>query len=108
MCDPMKRAVRGALIFEGLANDDREAEKLITSKNVKLSPNHHHDSVGPMTGIISASMPVIITRDLEYGKTAYSTFNEGGGKVRVLHFLMLLIFPLHDHHLPDPQISKPL
>jgi len=38
MCDPMKRAVRGALIFEGLANDDREAEKLITSKNVKLSP----------------------------------------------------------------------
>ncbi len=81
MCDPMKRAVRGALIFEGLANDDREAEILITSNNVKLSPNYHHDSVGPMTGIISASMPVIITRDLEYGKTAYSTFNEGGGKV---------------------------
>ena len=27
MCDPMKRAVRGALIFEGLAKDSSEAEK---------------------------------------------------------------------------------
>ena len=81
MCDPMKRAVRGALIFEGHAQDDREAEKLMRSKKIELSPNHHHDSVGPMTGIISPSMPVIITKDLTGGKRAYSTFNEGGGKV---------------------------
>lgn len=81
VCDPMKRAVLGALIFEGLANDDREAEKLIKSKKIKLSPNHHHDSVGPMTGIISPSMPVIVTKDLTYDKTVYSTFNEGGGRV---------------------------
>ncbi|HWP93108.1 MAG TPA: DUF1116 domain-containing protein [Thermodesulfobacteriota bacterium] len=81
MCDPMKRAVRGALIFEGLASDDRQAEDLMRTKKVKLSPNHHHDAVGPMTGIISPSMPVIVTKDLTFGKTAYSTFNEGGGKV---------------------------
>jgi hypothetical protein len=34
-----------------------------------------------MTGIISASMPVIVTKDAARGKTVYSTFNEGGGKV---------------------------
>lgn len=81
MCDPMKRAVRGALIFEGLADSEEKAEELLRAKKVKLSPNHHHDAVGPMTGIISSSMPVIVTKDLTFGKAAYSTFNEGGGKV---------------------------
>lgn len=81
MCDPMKRAVRGALIFEGLAADEGEAEKLLLMDKVKLSPNHHHGSVGPMTGVVSPSMPVVVTRDPTFGRTAYSTFNEGGGKV---------------------------
>ena len=81
MCNPMKRAVRGVLIFEGLAHDDAEAEKLMKSKKITLSPNHHHDAVGPMTGIISPSMPVIVTKDQRHGKTVFSTFNEGGGRV---------------------------
>jgi hypothetical protein len=81
MCDPMKRAVKGALIFEGLANDDQEAERLLRTNKVKISPNHHHDVVGPMTGVVSPSMPVIVTKDLTSDKTVYSTFNEGGGKV---------------------------
>lgn len=81
MCDPMKRAVKGALILEGLAKDDKSAEKLMKSKKITLSSNHYHGTVGPMTGIISASMPVIVTKDMTYGNTSYSTFNEGGGKV---------------------------
>jgi hypothetical protein len=81
MCDPMKRAVRGALIFEGLAKSESGAEKLFLHNKITLSPNHHHDCVGPMTGIISPSMPVIITKDLTSGKKVYSTFNEGGGQV---------------------------
>jgi hypothetical protein len=81
MCDPMKRAVRGALIFEGLAGGEEGAEELLQTNRVKLSPNHHHSAVGPMTGIISPSMPVIVTKDLTFGRTVYSTFNEGGGRV---------------------------
>ncbi|MER3447621.1 MAG: hypothetical protein C4291_12660 [Candidatus Dadabacteria bacterium] len=81
MCDPMKRAIRGALIFEGLASDDQEAKRLIRANKIKLSPNHHHDAAGPMTGIISPSMPVIVSKDLTSGRTVYSTFNEGGGRV---------------------------
>jgi len=81
MCEPMKRAVRGALILEGLAKDDKSAEKLMKTKEIILSSNHAHGSVGPMTGIISASMPVLVTKDTTFGNTSYSTFNEGGGKV---------------------------
>ncbi|MGI9553770.1 MAG: DUF1116 domain-containing protein [Thermodesulfobacteriota bacterium] len=81
MCDPMKRAVKGALIFEGLARDDLGAEKKLRNNKVTLSPNHHHDCVGPMTGVISPSMPVIITKDVKSGKKVFSTFNEGGGQV---------------------------
>jgi len=81
VCDPMKRAVKGALVLEGLAKDDKSAERLMKSKKITLSPNHRHGSVGPMTGIISASMPVLVTKDLTYRNISYSTFNEGGGKV---------------------------
>ncbi len=81
MCPPMKRAVVGAAIFEGLASSEGEAQSLVNRGKVKLSPNHHHDAVGPMTGVISASMPVIATKDAVSGRTAYSTFNEGAGAV---------------------------
>ncbi len=81
MCDPMKRAVRGAIIFEGLVKNPSEAERMILENRIILSPNHHHDCVGPMTGIISASMPVVVTKDLTTERRAYSTFNEGGGQV---------------------------
>ena len=81
MCDPMQRAVRGALIFEGLARNSEEADELIKKGKIKLSPNHHHSSVGPMTGIISPSMPVVVVKDSTFGGTVFSTFNEGGGKV---------------------------
>ena len=77
MCDPMRRAVKGALILEGLAKDDKSAEKLMKTKKIILSSNHAHGSVGPMTGIISASMPVLVTKDTTFGNTSYSTFNEG-------------------------------
>jgi hypothetical protein len=81
MCDAMQRAARGAAVFEGLAPDMKAVDKLVKSKKIKLSSNHTHGSVGPMTGIISASMPVVVTKDMTSGRLAYSTFNEGGGKV---------------------------
>ncbi|MGQ0794516.1 MAG: DUF1116 domain-containing protein [Deltaproteobacteria bacterium] len=80
MCDAQQRAVRGAVIFEGIAESDAEAQNVILSGGIALSPNHHHNSVAPMTGVISASMPVIVSRDATYGATACSTFNEGGGR----------------------------
>lgn len=81
MCGPMKGAVIGGLLFEGMAADRTEAEKLAASGDIEFSPCHHHSAVGPMAGIVTASMPVWIMKNSVYGNMAYATLNEGLGKV---------------------------
>lgn len=80
MCGPMRGAVIGGLIYEGLAADTEAATALIESGRIEFSPNHEHDAVGPMAGIITASMPVFIMANLTHGTTAFSNVNEGSGK----------------------------
>jgi hypothetical protein len=81
MCGPMRGAVIGALIYEGRAKTPEEAEALAKSGTIKYAPCHEHNSVGPMAGIISPSMPVFIIQNEAFGNTAYCTQNEGLGKV---------------------------
>mgnify|MGYP001765627649 CR=1 FL=1 len=81
MCGPMRGAVIGALIYEGLAKDAKAAEKLAASGRIKYEPCHEHNCVGPMAGIVSASMPVFIVKNQAAGNYAYATQNEGLGKV---------------------------
>ncbi len=81
MCGPMKGAVMGALILEGIAKDESEAEKIAASGKIEFSPCHEHSAVGPMAGIISPSMPVFILENEAYGNKSYCTMNEGLGKV---------------------------
>ena len=71
----------GALIYEGLAEDEESATKLLESGEITLDPWHHHDGVGPMAGVASASMPVFIIKNETYGNYSYCTLNEGLGKV---------------------------
>jgi len=81
MCGPTRGAIIGALIYEGMANTPEEAEKLAASDKIEYAPCHEHNTVGPMAGIVSASMPVFIIKNEEYGNTAFCTQNEGLGKV---------------------------
>jgi hypothetical protein len=81
MCGPMKGAVIGALIYEGMASSTPEAEKIAASGKIDFSPCHEYSTVGPMAGIVSPSMPVFILENEAYGNKAYSTLNEGLGKV---------------------------
>ena len=81
MCGPMRGAVIGGLMFEGLAKNPAEAEALAASGTIRFDPCHHHDAVGPMAGVMTASMPVWIVRNEAFGNTAYCTLNEGLGKV---------------------------
>lgn len=81
MCGPMQGAVQGALIYEGLAQDTVEADKLARSGVITFSPCHELSCVGPMAGIISASMPVHIVENRTYGNRSYANVNEGLGKV---------------------------
>ena len=81
MCGPMRGAVIGGLIYEGLAKSREEAETLAASGRIHFDPCHHHDSVGPMAGVMTASMPVWIFENASFGNRAFCTFNEGLGKV---------------------------
>ena len=78
---PLRGALIGALIFEGRAQDEEEARRLIESGEVGLSPCHHHNAVGPMAGVISPSMAVYTVENRTHGNRAYSNLNEGYGKV---------------------------
>jgi hypothetical protein len=78
---PMRGAITGALIFEGKAKDWDGAKKLVESGQIKLEPCHHHQSVGPMAGIICPSMSVYILENKTHGNMSYSNLNEGYGKV---------------------------
>jgi len=81
MCGPMRGAVIGALVYDGLAKDENDAEKLAASEKIEFSPCHHHGAVGPMAGVISSSMPVFIVENQRHKNRAYCTINEGLGKV---------------------------
>ena len=65
---PMQGALEGALRLEGRDSAD-------------LAPCHHHGAVGPMAGVISPSMPVVVVEDRESGTRAWSNLNEGLGRV---------------------------
>jgi len=81
MCGPMRGAVIGALIYEGMADSPQKAEELAASGEIKFAPCHEYGAVGPMTGIISASMPVFVVENEAGENRAYSNMNEGLGKV---------------------------
>jgi len=81
MCGPMKGAVIGGLILEGLARNRQEAEALAASGDILFEPCHHHSSVGPMAGVVTWSMPVWVVENKTFGNRAYCTLNEGLGKV---------------------------
>jgi hypothetical protein len=81
MCGPMKGAILGAIIYEGWANNLVEAEKMAAGGDIRFDSCHHHNAVGPMAGIVSPSMPVWIVDNTEHGNQAFTTLNEGLGKV---------------------------
>jgi hypothetical protein len=81
MCGPMRGAVMGALIYEGLAADENVAERIASSGDIEFAPCHHYHTVGPMAGVVSPSMPVFIIENMTFGNRAFSTQNEGLGKV---------------------------
>lgn len=81
MTGPMQGAVLGASLFEGWAATSAEAEALAASGAIRFTPCHHHSAVGPMGGITSPNMPVLVVRNAEQGNYAYCNLNEGIGKV---------------------------
>ena len=105
MCEPMKAAITGALRYEGWAGSENEAGDLAETGGIHLYPNHDFNTVGPMTGITSPSMPVFVVENKTFGNKAFCTLNEGIGKVlrfgandseviERLHWLQTVLAPI--------------
>ena len=79
MCGPMRGAICGVAVFEGWADDLKEAAA--AGGRFAFHPNHHFAAVGPMTGMTTMSQPVMIVENRAFANRAYCTINEGLGKV---------------------------
>lgn len=81
MSGPLRGALVGAMLFEGLAKSEAQATAMAERGEVEFEPCHHHGAVGPMAGVTSASMKVYIVENVEHGNRSFSNLNEGYGKV---------------------------
>ena len=81
MCGPMQGAIAGIAVFEGWAKDLKQASTAAAAGHFSFDANHHHDAVGPMTGMTTASQPVLVVENQKTGNQSYCTINEGLGKV---------------------------
>ncbi len=79
VCDPQRRAMVAATLFEGWAHDRASAEGLLASGAIAFASGNEHGHVGPMTGICSPSMQVWVVEDPATGLRGHATLNEGPG-----------------------------
>lgn len=78
---PMRGALLGGTIFEGIASDAETAEKILSSGGIDWEPCHHRDAVGPMAGVVTPSMWMFELLDPTTGNRSWCSLNEGLGKV---------------------------
>lgn len=81
MSGPMQGACIGACIYEGWAKSEDEAVAKLANGKIKFIPCHNVSAVGPMGGITSANMPVLVVQNVTDGNFAYCNLNEGIGTV---------------------------
>jgi hypothetical protein len=81
MCEPTRGAALAAAIFEGWADTLDEARDMAASGGMTFRPNHEYDAVGPMTGITTPHLPVLVIENRAFGNRAFCTINEGMGNV---------------------------
>ncbi|WP_277585038.1 DUF1116 domain-containing protein [Psychrobacillus antarcticus] len=81
MTSPMQGSCIGATLFEGWASNADEASKMLENGEIEFIPCHHVNAVGPMGGITSGNMPVLVVENRDGGNSAYCTMNEGIGAV---------------------------
>lgn len=85
MCGPMHGAMIGAVLYEGWAPTPDKARAMLKRGDIAFAQCHDYQAVGPMTGIISPSMPLICVRNADASSSAknnmaYTNINEGIGR----------------------------
>jgi hypothetical protein len=78
---PLRGALIGAAVFEGLAGSAEDAEALLAAGSLTWEPCHSRGAVGPMAGVVSPSMWMFELSDESADRRAWCSLNEGLGKV---------------------------
>lgn len=81
MCGPMRGAITGACIFEGWATDPEGVARLAENGELEFDSSHHHNAIGPMSGIITPTMEVSVVKNDTDNRETYATLYMGIGKV---------------------------
>ena len=79
MCGPVRGAIAAAALLEGLAEDPEDAMCRAARGEFEFAPGHERGALGPMAGVISASMPLWVIENATHGNRAHCTFSEGSG-----------------------------
>jgi len=77
MCGAQRGALMAQTVYEGWAKTPAEAAALLEQGEIRLEPNHAHQSVGPMAGTISPSSPVWVVENRAFGNRAFCRQVEG-------------------------------
>jgi Protein of unknown function (DUF1116) len=80
-CATMQAAILCAVRYEGWARDDTAALDRVRRCEIDVGPCHHRGAAGPMTGLVTPSMPVFVVLNRRHGNRAFATINEGLGRV---------------------------
>ena len=78
-----RRSVLNAALFEGLAQDHEEADRLILEGAITVGTTQAHGCIGSVAGIYTASMPVLVVEDATFGGRAYCNLYEGKSPMRL-------------------------
>ena len=70
MCILHRRGMANACLFEGWANDVAEAEAMLSRGEVRVAAAMDYATVGSGTGIVTASVPLLIVEDRTTGLRA--------------------------------------
>lgn len=79
MCGPQRKGVINGALYEGLAQTEDQAIRLIEQGEIRLAPCHDYGAVGGMAGITTASMPMVVVQNKTYGSAGYSQLYQGPG-----------------------------
>lgn len=78
-----RAAVIGGAIFEGLADDEADADAKLTAGEIIVDGCHDYGCVGSLAGIYTASMPVLEVTNTASGNAGYCNFFEGPSPKRL-------------------------
>lgn len=73
----LKISLCGAIIHEGMASTMDEAWKMIEAGEIILKPAQDYSASCAAVTVISASMPVIVGKDMVFGGIGYSSIHPG-------------------------------